>query len=98
MRAAAGELARGGRCPRRGPGDGFREPPDESGAATCDNGDFEKARYIGEGAAQIALDAGSGSVQEYVEDCQVCCRPWRVAVHYALDGNAEVTVESEDQA
>ncbi len=31
--------------------------PDESGAATCANGDFEKARYIGEGVAQIALDA-----------------------------------------
>jgi hypothetical protein len=42
------------------------------------------------------LDPGSGSQQEYVEDCQVCCRPWRVAVHYHPDGSAEVSVEVED--
>src|SRR2546428_6377795 len=26
----------------------------------------------------ITLDPGGGRAQEYVEDCQVCCRPWRV--------------------
>ncbi|MGI8497439.1 MAG: CPXCG motif-containing cysteine-rich protein [Gemmatimonadaceae bacterium] len=26
----------------------------------------------------IGLDPGGGSSQEYVEDCQVCCQPWRV--------------------
>src|SRR2546430_17117834 len=25
----------------------------------------------------ITLDPGGGRAQEYVEDCQVCCRPWR---------------------
>lgn len=45
---------------------------------------------------EIALDPGSGGVQEYVEDCQVCCRPWRVSVHYDEDGEAAVTVEAED--
>src|ERR1051325_100383 len=34
-----------------------------------------------------------GTVQEYVEDCQVCCRPWRVTVRYAEDGTAEVFTE-----
>ena len=24
---------------------------------------------------EVALDPGSGDDQEYVEDCQVCCRP-----------------------
>lgn len=38
----------------------------------------------------IALDAGGGEFQEYVEDCQVCCRPWRVTVHYDEAGGAEV--------
>ena len=32
----------------------------------------------------------AASHQEYVEDCQVCCRPWRVVVTYLPDGTAEV--------
>ena len=42
------------------------------------------------------LDPGSGSRQEYVEDCPVCCRPWRVRVRYAPDGTAEVSLSAED--
>ncbi len=42
---------------------------------------------------EIALDAGSGVRQEYVEDCEVCCRPWRVSVRYGSDGHADVRVE-----
>ena len=48
--------------------------------------------YCGE-ANEIALDAGGGTAQEYVEDCQVCCRPWRVTVSYNDLGAAEVTAE-----
>jgi hypothetical protein len=40
----------------------------------------------------IALDQGSGEHQEYVEDCEVCCRPWLVKVFYHDTGHAEVTV------
>lgn len=39
----------------------------------------------------IALDPAGGARQEYVEDCEVCCRPWVVQVHYA-GGSVEVTV------
>jgi cysteine-rich CPXCG protein len=46
--------------------------------------------YCGE-PNEISLDAGSGSVQEYEEDCQVCCRPWRVTVSYDAAGNAQVS-------
>ena len=46
--------------------------------------------YCGE-PNEIVLDAGSGAVQHYVEDCQVCCRPWRVTVSYDEEGNAQVT-------
>jgi hypothetical protein len=60
----------------------------ETGATVC-------CPYCGE-INEIALDPGSGSQQEYVEDCQVCCRPWRVAVHYQADGTAEVSLEVED--
>lgn len=43
---------------------------------------------------EIALDPGSGTRQDYVEDCQVCCRPWHVRVRYQEDGSAEVWAES----
>ena len=45
---------------------------------------------------EIALDPGSGGAQEYVEDCQVCCRPWLMYVKYARDGTAEVEVYASD--
>ena len=46
---------------------------------------------------EIKLYPGVRSVQDYVEDCQVCCRPWHVAVEYGPDGAAAVTVEAEDE-
>ena len=45
----------------------------------------------------IALDPGSGPSQDYVEDCPVCCRPWRVIVTYDRDGSAAVSVMSQDE-
>ncbi|MEP6618190.1 MAG: CPXCG motif-containing cysteine-rich protein [bacterium] len=45
---------------------------------------------------EIALDPGSGDHQEYVEDCHVCCRPWRVSVRYSSDGSARVEVTESD--
>jgi hypothetical protein len=45
---------------------------------------------------EIALDPGGGAEQEYVEDCEVCCRPWRVTVRYAPDGTAQVQLESAE--
>ncbi len=65
------------------------------GDGTAETGASVRCPYCGE-INEIALDPGSGSQQEYVEDCQVCCRPWRVAVHYQSDGTAEVSVEVED--
>lgn len=44
-------------------------------------------------AINITLDPGGGAEQEYVEDCEVCCRPWRVRVHYDEEGRADVTVD-----
>jgi hypothetical protein len=51
--------------------------------------------YCGE-PNEVGLDPGSGAAQEYVEDCQVCCRPWRVLVAYRGDGSADVRVEAAD--
>jgi len=46
---------------------------------------------------EIGLDPGSGAHQQYVEDCQVCCQPWRVSVDYDDAGAAHVQVESLDE-
>jgi hypothetical protein len=52
--------------------------------------------YCGEEVV-IGLDPGSGSVAEYVEDCEVCCQPWNVRVVYHADGSAQVDVAALDQ-
>ncbi|MGB7212058.1 MAG: CPXCG motif-containing cysteine-rich protein [Gemmatimonadales bacterium] len=41
----------------------------------------------------IALDPGGGTAQEYVEDCEVCCRAWIVRVRYGGSGAATVELE-----
>jgi hypothetical protein len=66
------------------------------GDGTADTTALVRCPYCGE-TNEIQLDPGSGSVQDYVEDCQVCCRPWHVAVEYGPDGAAAVTVEAEDE-
>ena len=65
------------------------------GDGTVETGASVLCPYCGE-INEIALDPGGGSQQEYVEDCQVCCRPWRVVVRYLPDGAAEVSIEVED--
>jgi hypothetical protein len=47
-------------------------------------------------AVTIALDAGGGAAQEYVEDCEVCCRPWQVSVVFR-GGDASVSVRALDE-
>jgi hypothetical protein len=75
------------------------DPLDEEfplGDGTADTGAFVVCPYCGE-SNEIGLDPGSGAYQEYVEDCQVCCRPWRVSVRYGPDGAAGVTIMAEDE-
>jgi hypothetical protein len=47
--------------------------------------------YCGE-SVEITLDPGSGDDQDYVEDCEVCCQPWRVSVTYDRSGTAQVSI------
>ncbi len=65
------------------------------GDGTAEMGATVRCPYCGE-INEIALDPGSGNQQEYVEDCQVCCRPWHVVVRYLPDGTAAVSAEPED--
>jgi len=51
--------------------------------------------YCGE-LNTITLDPSSGSAQDYIEDCQVCCHSMRILVHYLPSGNADVHAESID--
>jgi hypothetical protein len=66
------------------------------GDGTADTAGTVVCPYCGEENA-IALDPGSGDAQDYVEDCQVCCQPWRVSVHYRGDGSAVVTASALDE-
>lgn len=90
-----------------GNGNGRRSPfdePDESdlerefptGDVTADTEALVTCPYCGE-HVEIAIDPGSGAVQEYVEDCEVCCQPWRVSVAYDESGHAQVTVSALDE-
>ncbi|HTK55342.1 MAG TPA: CPXCG motif-containing cysteine-rich protein [Gemmatimonadales bacterium] len=75
------------------------DPLDEEfplGDGTADTEAEVTCPYCGE-SVTVALDPGSGAAQEYVEDCQVCCRPWTVTVNYAEDGTATVEVEANDE-
>jgi hypothetical protein len=67
-------------------------PPSDG---TADREAIVDCPYCGE-PNTIALDPGSGEDQEYVEDCQVCCRPWLMYVRYGRDGTAEVEVYASD--
>jgi len=66
------------------------------GDGTADSGATVQCPYCGE-PAEIALDPAGGEEQEYVEDCPVCCRPWRVNVWYDGDGGATVSVNALDE-
>ena len=56
---------------------------------------FVECPYCGE-TNEVTLDPGSGTDQEYVEDCQVCCRPWLMHVRYSRDGSADIEVIRSD--
>jgi hypothetical protein len=65
------------------------------GDGTAETGATVVCPYCGE-SVEVALDPGGGASQEYIEDCEVCCQPWRVIVHYHGDGGADVVVTALD--
>lgn len=52
--------------------------------------------YCGE-RINLVLDTSAGP-QQYIEDCQVCCRPISVNLDVDADGDAVVRVQSEGEA
>jgi hypothetical protein len=68
--------------------DGPERPlPDDEAGAACP--------WCGE-PVTLALDPWGGAVQSYVEDCQVCCRPWAVHVRWTRRGRARVELDPLD--
>ena len=51
--------------------------------------------YCGE-SSELLVDLVGGAAQEYVEDCEVCCRPWLVRVQLDGEGYASVSVTTLD--
>ena len=51
--------------------------------------------YCGEELA-LWIDESAGSSQQYVEDCQVCCRPMEVFVSIDEDNDCDVSVCRSD--
>ncbi len=52
--------------------------------------------YCGE-LISLLLDTSAGS-QRYIEDCHVCCRPITIGLDVDVDGDAQVRVQSQDEA
>lgn len=50
--------------------------------------------YCGE-PVELQVDDSAGD-QDYIEDCQVCCRPIEVAVRIGPDGAIEVRTRADD--
>jgi transposase-like protein len=71
------------------------ESDDESDVDPADSDTTIYCPYCGE-PNEIALDPAGGAKQDYIEDCQVCCQPWRVRVRYRRTGKADVSVEAND--
>ena len=47
---------------------------------------------------ELVLDPGGAAEQEYVEDCEVCCRPWVVSVRWDGEGAAHVELRSVEES
>ena len=70
------------------PSDGdFDAELNDSAAVSCP--------YCGE-SSEVLVDLAGGAVQEYVQDCEVCCRPWLVRVRVDGEGYSSVSVTTLD--
>ena len=44
----------------------------------------------------IDIDISAGSKQQFIQDCEVCCRPIEVIVMINADGNVSVDVRNDE--
>ncbi len=45
----------------------------------------------------VFVDPSGGDIQQYVEDCQVCCQPNRLTISWT-EGDAQYVIESEPES
>ena len=46
---------------------------------------------------EVVVDPGGGAVQQYVEDCEVCCQSWLLTVRWDHRGSAHAHAVREDE-
>ena len=51
--------------------------------------------YCGE-EIEISIDASAGD-QDYIEDCQVCCKPINLSIRFDSEGDPSVVARSDDE-
>jgi hypothetical protein len=51
--------------------------------------------YCGE-QIEIMIDHSAGD-QDYIEDCQVCCKPINLSIRIDHEGDASVSARSDDE-
>jgi hypothetical protein len=44
----------------------------------------------------LILDPDGGATQRYVEDCEVCCRPWQLTARWDRAGAVTVEARTDD--
>ena len=71
------------------------KPPDGDFDAELHDSARVSCPYCGE-SSEVLVDLAGGAVQEYVQDCEVCCRPWLVRVRVDGAGFASVSVTTLD--
>lgn len=78
------------------PGDFEDDALDHEAQASLDDTYDVVCPYCAAGN-EVVVDLGGGESQSYVEDCQVCCRPWQVNVEIDPDGRVVVRLDALDE-
>jgi len=58
----------------------------------------DEASYVCQSCGEeivVPVDPFAGDVQEYVEDCPVCCRPHVLSLRVAPDGHVALDARAE---
>lgn len=66
------------------------------GDGTADAEAIAYCPYCGE-ENSLSVDPGGGPLQQYVEDCHVCCRPWEVTIRFDHEGHAWADLRTTDE-
>ena len=74
---------------------GLHDEPDEALGPELTDTEWVFCPYCGE-SSELLVDRVGGSIQEYVQDCEVCCRPWLVRIRLDGEGYASVSVKTLD--